>query len=368
LLNVLICFGTRPEAIKLAPVVDELNKKKIKYKICATGQHKEMLQQVLDFFQITPDYDLKLMQPNQTLNDLSSKILKGVDNVIKRNDFNLVIVHGDTTTSSMAALAAFQSGVKVAHVEAGLRTFNKLSPFPEELNRQITARIADLHFAPTNKSKENLLKELIDEERIFVTGNTVVDALQLAKTKMESNYFNDEILELKRVLDFEKKIILVTGHRRENFGGRMIVLCDALKELAKNREVQIVFPVHLNPNVESVVRNNLSGYSNINLIKPVEYATFIWLMSISMLIISDSGGVQEEAPTFNVPVLVTRDKSERMEGVESGCSYLVGADFNMIVSKSNELLNLKKKIILVNPYGDGKSSNRIVNILLDYAK
>ena len=367
MLNILVCFGTRPEAIKLAPVCDELKNKGIAYKVCLTGQHKEMLHQVLDFFHIQPHYNLELMRPNQTLNGLSSRVLEGVDNILNNNDFNLVIVHGDTTTSVMTALAAYHRGIKVAHIEAGLRTHNKLSPFPEEINRQITGRIADLHFSPTKDSKTNLLNEGVKSENIYITGNTVIDALLTAKSKIRNNYSNKEILKLTQVLNIKKNLILVTGHRRENFGDGMIELCNALKKLAKNKDLEIVFPVHLNPNVDNVVRGQLKGIKNIHLISPVEYPTFIWLMDRAKLVISDSGGVQEEAPAFNVPVIVTRDISERMEGVELGCSYLVGANSNKIISKTNELLEVSKSKEMLNPYGDGKASVQIVDILLKYA-
>ena len=367
MLNILICFGTRPEAIKLAPVCNELKNRGLDYKICATGQHKEMLQQVLDFFQIQPHYNLGLMRPNQNLNSLSARLLQGIDDVLSKNNFNLVIVHGDTTTSSMAALAAFHKGIKVAHVEAGLRTHNKLSPFPEEINRQITGRIADFHFSPTQKTKANLLKEGIKNKHIYITGNTVVDALLAAKSKLAGSYFNSETLKLSELLDIKKNLILVTGHRRENFGDGILTLCKALKALAKNKDLEIVFPVHLNPNVDTVVRNQLKEIDNIYLIPPVNYPTFIWLMDRAKLIISDSGGIQEEAPALNVPVIVTRDNSERMEGVALGCSHLVGSDFNKIISKTKQLLKLPKTEML-NPYGDGKASQKIVDILLKHAK
>lgn len=363
-MNILVCFGTRPEAIKMAPICIELTKRAIPYKLCVTAQHREMLDQVLDFFQLLPDYDLDIMQPNQNLNKLSANILFKIDAIFEKEPFDLVLVHGDTTTSSMVALAAFHHNVKVAHVEAGLRTYNKQSPFPEELNRQLTGKIADFHFAPTEKAYQNLTEESIQKSQIEITGNTVIDALFITLDKIKKGYFDVYINELNSKVNFSKNIILVTGHRRESFGKGFENLCKALQELSKDKNLQIVYPVHLNPNVQDIVFNMLSGVENIHLIPPLNYPSFIWLMSKASLIISDSGGIQEEAPSLNVPVLVTRQTTERGEGIEAGCSFLVGTDTKTIVNKSLELLQLQKEnYIMKNPYGNGKASELIVSFI-----
>lgn len=356
-MKILICFGTRPEAIKMAPICLELKKRKIPYKLCVTAQHREMLDQVLGFFQLVPDYDLNLMKPNQSLNKLSARILNKIDDVLQFEDFNLVLVHGDTTTSSMVALAAFQGGIKVGHVEAGLRTYNKLAPFPEELNRQLTGRIADYHFTPTLKSKQNLRNE-------SVSGNTVIDALFITLDKIKDGFTNASIKSLQQKINFDKKMILVTGHRRESFGVGFENICTAILEIAKNKEIEVVYPVHLNPNVQKIVYKMLLGIDNIHLINPLDYPSFVWLMSKSALIISDSGGIQEEAPSLHTPVLVTRNATEREEGIQSGFSFLVGTDTAKIVAKTTELIqvendSIKKK----NPYGDGKASEIIINFI-----
>jgi UDP-N-acetylglucosamine 2-epimerase (non-hydrolysing) len=362
--NILIVFGTRPEAIKMATLVHRFKQNNFAVKVCVTAQHREMLDQVLDFFEIIPDYDLDLMQPNQSLNELSGRIIHKMDVVLNSEPFDWVLVHGDTTTSSMAALAAFHRGVKVGHIEAGLRTHDKYSPFPEELNRQLTARIADIHFAPTKKAKENLLKEQIPESQIVVTGNTVVDALQWATLKMENNYINDGILQLKSMLDVTKKMILVTGHRRESFGEGFQNLCKALATIANREDVEIVFPVHLNPNVQKPVYELLSKHTNVHLINPVEYPTMIWLMKQCSLIISDSGGIQEEAPSLGKPVLVTRFSSERAEGLEKGFAILVGTDSDKIIQETDRYLDAFTGFdSVVNPYGDGKASEKIIEYL-----
>lgn len=366
----LIIFGTRPEAIKMAPLVKEFQKhSSLITKVCVTAQHREMLDQVLDFFEIVPDYDLDLMKPNQDLFSISADIMSEMKGVL--NDFqpDYVYVHGDTTTSTIAALAAFYAGVRVFHVEAGLRTFNKWSPFPEEMNRQITGRIADIHFAPTLQSKNNLLKENVSEEKIIVTGNTVIDAL-LFSTEKVNKIQNNEIEKLKELVIPNNKIILVTGHRRENHGQGFIQICEALKQIAKNNpDVQIVYPVHLNPNVQKPVYEILSTVTNIHLINPLAYPAFVWLMNQSYLIITDSGGVQEEAPSLGKPVLVMRDTTERPEAVEAGTVILVGTVTDMIVYETQLLLQDKKKYqqmsALHNPYGDGKACERIANFILN---
>lgn len=360
-MKILVVFGTRPEAIKMAPICLELKKRKFPFKICVTAQHREMLDQVLDFFELVPDFDLNLMKPNQCLNELSAQILSNINTVLVNERFDLVLVHGDTTTSTIVALAAFHKGIKVGHVEAGLRTFNKLSPFPEELNRQITSRIADFHFAPTTKALENLLNEGVSKENCIETGNTVIDALKFTISKIENGYSNTSIISLKHQLNFNKKIILVTGHRRESFGNGFKNLCSSILEISNREDIEILYPVHLNPNVQNVVYKMLSNKPNIHLITPLDYPSFVWLMSEASLIISDSGGLQEEAPTFKVPVLVTRETTEREEGIQEGFSVLVGTDTKKIVSEATKLINnpinFENK---ENPYGNGLASKMVV--------
>jgi len=364
--KILLCFGTRPEAIKMAPLYHELKKNDFDIKLCVTAQHRKMLDQVLDFFEITPDFDLDLMKANQTLNGLSANILSEIDPVLVAVNPDIVLVHGDTTTSSMVALAAFHRNIKVGHVEAGLRTYNKKSPFPEEINRQITGRIADYHFAPTQFAKENLLKEGIDENNILVTGNTVIDALIWAKNKLDKGYKN-ETLDALNFLKIQK-FILVTGHRRENFGQSYIDFCEALLEIAKDESVHIVFPVHLNPNVQQPVYEMLGHRANIHLLEPVDYSVMVWLLENCQLIISDSGGIQEEAPTFGKHILVTREVSERPEGVEHGFSTLVGTDKQAIIDKSRYYLAHNFNPKNENPYGDGKGCEKISDFLQKISK
>ena len=348
----------------MAPLYHLLKKtKSVSVKLCITAQHRQMLDQVVRFFEMIPDYDLNLMTPNQSLNSLSSRIISAIDEVLEQEKPDLVMVHGDTTTTSMVALAAFHQNIKVGHVEAGLRTHDKKSPFPEEINRQITARLADYHFAPTLLAKQNLLKEGIKKETIIVTGNTVVDALVWAEKKITKNFKNDQIAILNGIVS-SSKLVLVTGHRRENFGKGFNDFCEALIEIAKNENVQIVFPVHLNPNVQEPVKRLLSGVKNIHLIEPVEYPVMVWLIKNSALIITDSGGIQEEAPTFNKQVLVTRELTERPEGIASGFSILVGTDKELIVKKAKYCLNNTIKLEAKNPYGNGKASIKIIRHLL----
>lgn len=365
----LIVFGTRPEAIKMAPLVKEFLKDKNNFdtRVCVTAQHREMLDQVVNFFEIKPDYDLDLMKPNQNLYSLTSDIIMGMQPILEDFKPDFVYVHGDTTTTMAVSIAAFYSGAKVCHVEAGLRTHNKYSPFPEEINRQVTGRIADIHFAPTITSKENLLLENVSENSILITGNTVIDALLQSSEKVNA-IKNDEIESLKATVDFTKKIILVTGHRRENHGDGFINICAALKEIAvANPEVQIIYPVHLNPNVKGPVYEILGNVSNIKLINPLAYPAFVWLMNQSYIIITDSGGVQEEAPSLGKPVLVMRDTTERPEAVDAGTVILVGTNKDKIVSECLCLLNdtdkYQKMSALHNPYGDGKACERIVNFI-----
>jgi UDP-N-acetylglucosamine 2-epimerase (non-hydrolysing) len=367
----LIVFGTRPEAIKMAPLVKEFAKHQDTFdtKVCITAQHREMLDQVLEFFDIIPDYDLNLMKPNQNLFDLTADIITGLKPVLDEFNPDFVFIHGDTTTTMSAAIAAFYSGAKVCHVEAGLRTFNKRSPFPEEVNRSVAGSVCDYHFAPTGISEKNLLAENVNSDRILVTGNTVIDALNFSVNKVTSSaYQDDEIETLKNLVDSEKKIILVTGHRRENHGQGFINICNALRQLAEeNQEIQIIYPVHLNPNVEKPVYNLLGEILNIELIKPLSYPAFVWLMERSYLIITDSGGVQEEAPSLGKPVLVMRDTTERPEAVDAGTVKLVGTNADKIVDEATKLLKNNKTYqemsLLHNPYGDGKACMRIVEFI-----
>jgi len=368
--NNLIVFGTRPEAIKMAPLVLAFKKEgSFNTKICVTAQHREMLDQVLDFFDINPDYDLNVMKPNQNLYSLTATIIEGMKSVLEEVNPDFVYVHGDTTTSMAVGIAAFYSGAKVCHVEAGLRTFDRKYPFPEEFNRQLTGKIADYHFAPTILSQKNLLKENINNNNIIVTGNTVIDALLFGIEKVNSTNFRDnEIEELKEILDFNKKIILVTGHRRENHGEGLLNICSALKQIAENnKKTQIIYPVHLNPNVKKPVYKLLSGIDNIILVEPLAYAAFIWLMEKSYLIITDSGGIQEEAPSLGKPVLVIRDTTERPEAVEEGTVLLVGTDTKKIINETQKLISdaayYKTLSMLHNPYGDGNATSRIVNFI-----
>lgn len=367
----LIIFGTRPEAIKMAPLVKEFQKNNdfFETKVCITAQHREMLDQVLSFFEISPDYDMDLMKPNQNLYTLTSDIITGLKPIIEDFKPDYVFVHGDTTTTMASSIAAFYSGAKVCHVEAGLRTFNMQSPFPEEMNRSVTGVISNIHFSPTETSKNNLIKENKSEQSILITGNTVIDALQFSVDKVNEVDFDDqEIEKLKKLVNTNKKLILVTGHRRENHGQGFINICEALKEIAvNNSDTQIIYPVHLNPNVQKPVYELLDHIENVNLIPPLSYPAFVWLMNQSYLIITDSGGVQEEAPSLGKPVLVMRNTTERPEAVDAGTVILVGTDKNRIVEETNKLLNNQSAYDgmskLHNPYGDGKACKRIVEYI-----
>lgn len=365
----LIIFGTRPEAIKMAPLVKEFAKFKDTYetRVCVTAQHREMLDQVLDFFDIVPDYDLNLMKPNQNLYSLTADIIVGLKDILEDFKPDYVYVHGDTTTTMASSIASFYSGATVCHIEAGLRTHNKRAPFPEELNRQITGRVADYHFSPTEMSKDNLLAENINPEEIVVTGNTVIDALLDSVERVES-LETEEIVKLKTLIKKDCKLILVTGHRRENHGDGFIRICEALIEIAKNnKDVQIIYPVHLNPNVTKPVYDLLSSISNISLIEPLAYPSFVWLMNQSYMIITDSGGVQEEAPSLGKPVLVMRETTERPEAVEAGTVILVGTDKSKIIAEANSLLRDDSRYAsmaeLHNPYGDGFACKKIVDFI-----
>ena len=367
----LIIFGTRPEAIKMAPLVKKFYEfnNEFETKVCITAQHREMLDQVLSFFEISPDYDLDLMKPNQNLHSLTAEIIINLKPILEEFKPDYVYVHGDTTTTMAASIASFYSGAKVCHVEAGLRTFNKRSPFPEEVNRSIAGSVSDFHFAPTKTSMQNLLNENISKSNILVTGNTVIDALDFSSSKVTSSQYSDnEVNVLKKLVEDSKKLILVTGHRRENHGQGFINICSALKEIAeKNNEVQIIYPVHLNPNVQKPVYELLAGIDNLKLIDPLSYPAFVWLMNKSYLIITDSGGVQEEAPSLGKPVLVMRDTTERPEAVDAGTVFLVGTDKDKIIKETNNLLNDKKSYIemskLHNPYGDGTACEKIVRFM-----
>lgn len=375
MLKVLFIFGTRPEAIKMAPVINTFKKHpKLKLKICVTAQHRKMLDQVMNLFDIKPDYDLNLMKKNQSLNNLSSKILLNMRTVLQEFYPDIVFVHGDTTTTLLTSLAAYYEKISVAHVEAGLRTNNIYSPWPEEINRKLTAHIAKFHFTPTSISKKNLLKEGINKNNIVVTGNTVIDSLfwVLKKIKNNKNFIKKFNLKFN-FLNPKKKIILVTGHRRENFGIGFKNICKSLATIAKEfKDIQIVYPVHLNPNVKKPVTKYLKKYKNIFLLNPLEYSEFIFLMNKSYMIISDSGGIQEEAPAIKKPVLVLRDVTERPEAVKAGTVKLVGTNPTKIFKETKKLLT--NKIIYTkmknshNPYGDGKASKRIFNFLIKKIK
>ena len=366
--KILLIFGTRPEAIKMAPLVKEFyeHPDSFKTKVCVTAQHREMLDQVLNFFEISPDYDLNLMKPGQNLYSLTVSIIESLKPILEDFKPDYVFVHGDTTTTMAGSIASFYSGAKVCHVEAGLRTNNKLSPFPEEINRQITGRICDFHFAPTENSKNNLLLENINKDSILVTGNTVIDAL-LTSVEKVNKYPSELIKELSKKIG-DKEVILVTGHRRENHGAGFERICKAFKQIAEDDVNRlIIYPVHLNPKVQEPVKRILSSVKNIILIDPLAYQDFIWLMNRSKIIITDSGGVQEEAPSLGKPVLVMRDTTERPEAVEAGTVLLVGTNEELIVSEALNLLNnqnvFEKMSKLHNPYGDGLASKRIVEFI-----
>ena len=366
--KILLIFGTRPEAIKMAPLFKEFQKypEDFDTKVCVTAQHREMLDQVLEFFEIIPDYDLDLMKPFQNLYGLTANIIESLKPILEDFTPNYVFVHGDTTTTMASSIASFYFGAKVCHVEAGLRTNNKLSPFPEEINRQITGRISDYHFAPTETSKSNLLKENISENSILVTGNTVIDAL-LKSVQKVNEHPSKIIKNLSKQIN-NKEVVLVTGHRRENHGDGFEKICKALKKIASDSTDRLViYPVHMNPKVKEPVNRILSGVKNVILIDPLAYQDFIWLMNRSKIIITDSGGVQEEAPSLGKPVIVMRDNTERPEAVEAGTVLLVGTNEELIVSKALSLLNnnenFEKMSKLHNPYGDGFASKRIVDFI-----
>jgi len=376
--KVLSIFGTRPEAIKMAPVVRELalHHDILISQVCVTAQHREMLDQVLSLFKIQTDYDLNIMMPGQDLFDITGNVLHGLKSVLKAASPDLVLVHGDTTTSMAASMAAFYSGIRVAHVEAGLRTNSKFAPFPEEMNRRLTGTLADIHFAPTEWARDNLIREGVSENTVFVTGNTVIDALCYATDLINSDKELAENLDQQfSFLDKSKRLILITGHRRENFGSGFENICNALADLASsNQDVEILYPVHLNPNVQEPVRRILSDgkAKNIHLIQPVGYLPFVYLMNRSYFIITDSGGVQEEAPSLGKPVLVMRDTTERPEAVDAGTVKLVGTSREKIIREASLLLNdgdvYRRMSLARNPYGDGMSAKKIVGIIRELHK
>ena len=381
--KVMLVFGTRPEAIKMAPLVKEFQKqpKRVETVVCVTGQHREMLDQVLKIFDIKPDYDLNIMKQGQDLYDVTARVLTGMRDVLKEVKPDVVLVHGDTTTSTAAALAAFYQQIPVGHVEAGLRTHNIYSPWPEEMNRLLTGRLATYHFSPTPLSRNNLIKESVDDRNIIITGNTVIDALYWVVDKIKNNKELDNELEdiLSKAgydvnrLNNGKKLVLITGHRRENFGDGFINMCTAIKDLTvKYPDLDFVYPMHLNPNVRKPIHEvfgeNLSGLKNMFFIEPLEYLSFVYLMEKSSIVLTDSGGIQEEAPGLGKPVLVMRDTTERPEALDAGTVKLVGTDYNKIVNEVSSLIDDKKKkkkmSKAVNPYGDGLACGRIVNALL----
>lgn len=368
--KVLAIFGTRPEAIKMAPLVNEL-KNVFETKVCLTAQHREMLDQVTKLFGLTPDYDLNIMKNDQNLFDLTSNLLINLRDVLEKEKPNLILVHGDTTTTMAASMSAFYLKIPVAHIEAGLRTNEKYSPFPEEINRQLTSKLADYHFAPTENAKQNLINENIEPNNIFVTGNTVIDALFSVMQKARETDYPDELVSKAPFLinkKNKKRIILVTGHRRENFGEGFKNICSALVCVAKKYpDIELIYPVHLNPNVLNPVKKYLSSIKNIHLVKPLDYLPFLKLLDDSFLVLTDSGGIQEEAPSLGKPVLLMRDSTERPEAVEAGTVAIVGADSDSIYSWVDMLISnndlYEKMSRAHNPYGDGHASKKIVKIL-----
>tara|TARA_Y100001935_G_C17310122_1_gene515295 strand:+ start:2880 stop:4007 length:1128 start_codon:yes stop_codon:yes gene_type:complete len=369
--KVLFIFGTRPEAIKMAPVIKVFKKKSNYFKtyVAVTAQHREMLDQVLNLFDIKPDFDLNLMSQNQSLESLTSKILIGSSKIYKEIRPDLIFVQGDTTTTFAAALAAFYNKIKVGHIEAGLRTNLMFNPFPEEINRRMTSSLSSFHFPPTDKSEKNLLKEGINSQKVLITGNTVIDALLIVSEKIEkeSDYFEKFFSKNYRIKFDQKKIVLVTGHRRESFGQGFESICNAIKKIAITNDIEIIYPVHLNPNVQEPVKKILMNIDNIHLIPPLDYAPFVFLMKKSYLILTDSGGIQEEAPSLGKPVLIMRNSTERLEGIKSGTGKLVGTESESILSEVQLLLdNIKiynKMSKSNNPYGDGSASIKICDFI-----
>lgn len=370
MLKVLLVFGTRPEAIKMAPLVKALQLEEgIDTKVCVTAQHREMLDSVLKLFEIRPDYDLNIMKPGQSLTQMTANMLIGLESVLTEFSPDVVLVHGDTSTTLCTSLASFYQRIRVGHVEAGLRTYEIYSPWPEEGNRQLSSVLTSWHFAPTGTAAQHLKDEKVSEDTIYITGNTVIDALLSVKKKIENdNELNQQMINHYAELDFNKKRVLITGHRRENFGQGFENICHALIQLAqKHEDVEFVYPVHLNPNVKEPVNRLLKGYDNIKLIQPQDYLPFVWLMLHSTLILTDSGGIQEEAPALGLPVLVMRDTTERPEAVQAGTVKLVGTEIESIVKNVDELLSNDELYHAMsrahNPYGDGQACSRIVATL-----
>ncbi len=372
-MKILTVFGTRPEAIKMAPVVNALSQiAGIESQVCVTAQHRQMLDQVLNLFDIRPEHDLNIMKPGQDLTDITANILLGLRSILKAQRFDMVLVHGDTTTAMAASLAAFYEKVPVAHVEAGLRTGNIYAPWPEEMNRSIVGRIAQLHFAPTQRARQNLLNEGVADESIQVTGNTVIDALQQVVDKIQTDAsLKAEFESQFGFLNPSKRMVLVTGHRRENFGDGFERICTALALLSERSDIQVVYPVHLNPAVQEPVRRILGQATNVHLIEPQDYLPFVYLMTQAYLIITDSGGVQEEAPSLGIPVLVMRDTTERPEAVTAGTVKLVGTDQETILKETQLLLDDPSAYEVMsrahNPYGDGKAADRIRTYLINHS-
>ncbi|MDA7827789.1 UDP-N-acetylglucosamine 2-epimerase (non-hydrolyzing) [Rhodobacteraceae bacterium] len=369
--KVLLVFGTRPEAIKMAPVYKELKRgQKVLVKVAVTGQHREMLDQVLKLFVIKPDYDLKVMKPGQGLTEVTGAVLTGLKPVLEEFEPDLLLVHGDTTTTLAASLAAYYQQIPVGHVEAGLRTGNIYSPWPEEINRRLTGSIAQLHFAPTEKAACNLQNEGISVEQISITGNTVIDALLEVVAKLENDQSQSFAFDKQFEIDPNKRLVLVTGHRRESFGGGFDRICSAISSLAKRDDVQIIYPVHLNPNVKNIVESSLGELGRVKLIAPQDYLPFVHLMRRADIILTDSGGVQEEAPSLGKPVLVMRDTTERPEAIAAGTVKLVGTDDELIIKKTVQLLDDPATYEAMskahNPYGDGKASARIHEAILTF--
>ena len=366
-MKILVIFGTRPEAIKLAPLINRLRENSLfEVKVCNTGQHKDLIIPILNLFKLSIDYELNCMEINQGLTGLTCKIITKLDSLFNSYKPDYIIVHGDTTTSFASALASFYAGIKIIHVEAGLRTYNKKSPFPEEINRTLTGSLADLHFAPTETSKNNLIAEG-KTENVYVTGNTVIDALYDALKLIDEN--SNEIKNLKSKIDVTKKIILFTGHRRENFGDGFNNIFESIKNLTLSRnDIQLVYPVHPNPNVKTIAQNYFKDNKNVILIEPLDYSTFIWLLNKSYLVVTDSGGIQEEAPSLGKPVLVIRDTTERPEAVQAGTVILVGSNKVDLLYNANKLLDdvqfYNQMASIINPYGDGLASQRIIDILM----
>ncbi len=368
--HILIVFGTRPEFIKMAPLIQILKTRSISHSVCNTSQHEKMLDIMLEAFGVTPDFDLDIMTENQGLTHISASILNKLNSLLTEIRPDLVLVQGDTSTTFVSSLTSFYNRIRVGHIEAGLRTKDKHNPFPEEMNRRLTSAIADFHFAPTNLSRENLRKEGIPKKTIFVTGNTVIDSLFAVLELLEKNRIKVD-KNVKRIVNQkpDARIILITAHRRESFGKPLIRICNAVSELSEQYPDDIlIYPVHLNPNVQRPVYEMLQGIPNIFLIQPIDYFTFVYLMNSSYLILTDSGGIQEEAPSLGKPVLVLREKTERPEGIEAGVAKVVGTDQERIVSETSLLLNNKleyqKMAVKKNPYGDGKSAERIVDIVM----